>query len=564
MHKQSSFFSLCPKNMFLLAYSPKDQCKCEKHENFTLKLEALGITYTSDIWESLLCNTCENSNCWLGKCSVCHNGAKVVIQKAANETTLYQQWKSVVVEKQEQAEAENSDESSDSSEEEDQEQDVTNKKENVLKRLQVVTWKVCVGEVVDEFQKGFSDISQHVNVKRIQVKEFHRDISDPKKRVVQVDYAMSYQCELQDEIMSGLWHRCSVTLFTVAVNVREIVATALIVSDSKNKDKLSTWTFLYHIYSDLLGASEDDVCTEIIWSDGPSEFKNRYTMKAMSHLSQVYGREWQWKYSATSHGKGVVDGVGGRVKALVRAKVFSKKPKDHLIAQSPEDFSNAAKKVLTKIAVAYVDKEMIAAHNLAYPIAGVPAVNGISQTHMIQVDEKGTVTMWMNSAYKNPFFTKSLFSNPSKTPPCAPEKNQMRGKKFRQNIAKYSDEDHKPTSDPALIQQLENCQKAIDDVHKGKFFCVYYEKKMCWGRLQHVFANDVEDDAEQVSIDFLGYRNNGFWDFPMKREVLTVNVKFVICGPVSPEITDTRGYKFKEDDISVALYNRVKKLFKTL
>ena len=34
---------------------------------------------------------------------------------------------------------------------------------------------------------------------------------------------------------------------------------------------------------------------------------------------------FQWAHSATSHGKGLVDGIGGRAKSLVRQAVMSKK-----------------------------------------------------------------------------------------------------------------------------------------------------------------------------------------------------------------------------------------------
>ena len=81
----------------------------------------------------------------------------------------------------------------------------------------------------------------------------------------------------------------------------------------KNKDKYANEVFLKHLYA-----------KEIIWSDGPmSEFKNRFTVKIMESLSRVHGKEFVWKFSATSHGKGVVDRVGGNVKSTVRQKSIS-------------------------------------------------------------------------------------------------------------------------------------------------------------------------------------------------------------------------------------------------
>ena len=50
----------------------------------------------------------------------------------------------------------------------------------------------------------------------------------------------------------------------------------------------------------------------------------------METLSKRYATPIMWKFPATSHGKGVVDGVGGKVKSTVRRKVLSK-GKDSLV-----------------------------------------------------------------------------------------------------------------------------------------------------------------------------------------------------------------------------------------
>ena len=55
----------------------------------------------------------------------------------------------------------------------------------------------------------------------------------------------------------------------------------------------------------------------VIYSDGlSSEFKNKYTMKLVAELAQKVNGIISWKYSATSHGKGFVDSIGGRVKQI--------------------------------------------------------------------------------------------------------------------------------------------------------------------------------------------------------------------------------------------------------
>jgi hypothetical protein len=71
----------------------------------------------------------------------------------------------------------------------------------------------------------------------------------------------------------------------------------------------------------------------VIYRDGPScEFKNKYMAKVLHLLSNKYGGEWYWKFFATSHRKGVVDGVGGKAKSLVRQKCMSKSGKTILFS----------------------------------------------------------------------------------------------------------------------------------------------------------------------------------------------------------------------------------------
>ena len=72
-NEKCSFSTFCnpqPKNVLLMGNSPLHQCKCHIHENLFLKLEAMGLTYDSSWWESVLCNTLPNSDCWKNKCEI--------------------------------------------------------------------------------------------------------------------------------------------------------------------------------------------------------------------------------------------------------------------------------------------------------------------------------------------------------------------------------------------------------------------------------------------------------------------------------------------------------------
>ena len=44
-------------------------------------------------------------------------------------------------------------------------------------------------------------------------------------------------------------------------------------------------------------------------------------VKFFQSFSQKHERPFSWKHFGTSHGKEVVDGIGGKAKTLVRAKL---------------------------------------------------------------------------------------------------------------------------------------------------------------------------------------------------------------------------------------------------
>ena len=91
--------------------------------------------------------------------------------------------------------------------------------------------------------------------------------------MLQIDFAMSYSCEYQNEIHSALWSRESVMLFTAAMTYKAECKTFLVVSDLTVTGKDTAAVFIDFLYNHF-GAT--DAMEDIIWSDGPtSEFKNK-------------------------------------------------------------------------------------------------------------------------------------------------------------------------------------------------------------------------------------------------------------------------------------------------
>ena len=76
-------------------------------------------------------------------------------------------------------------------------------------------------------------------------------------------------------------------------------------------------------------------------------------MHLMKIVSIRCKNPFTWKYFATSHGKGIVDGISGRPKPLVLQNVM-RKSTGWLIVQNAEEFATTAKALMEKLRVFFV------------------------------------------------------------------------------------------------------------------------------------------------------------------------------------------------------------------
>ena len=174
-----------PQNVLLLENTPMDTCKCIIHTNFQLKLDALGMPYENAMWDSLLCDSSPNSRCWLGECDECSSGNKLKVKRDLEAMVDYAQWEHVYV----------PDKKSKMKDDEDDNEEPP----KLVRILEKKTNNVERGNVLEEFKSSFEVAAKHTNVKRIQSEDFLLDKETPNVRVLQIDFAMSYQCAEQNE-----------------------------------------------------------------------------------------------------------------------------------------------------------------------------------------------------------------------------------------------------------------------------------------------------------------------------------------------------------------------------
>lgn len=351
----SKFCSLRPKNVLLLKETPADQCKCKIHENFILKLKSLSpkCTYSSEFWKNVLCDDNLDSFCWKNMCHKCSNGKLMPYPSQPEHKVIWKTWE-----------------------------------KNSDGRLQLSVKETCLGELFECVIADLPKMMDHVNTKRIQQKEFQCDKNAANDtRILQVDFARSFSCEYQNEIQSALWSRTSVLLFTAAVFYKGECKTYLICSDCQSKDKNTVFVFIDFLYDEIIRSGGDQPNLETIWSDGPSsEFKNKFTVKMLQILSEKYNRGFAWKYFATAHGKGIIDGIGGNVKRLVRQKMMAQG--EGCVVQSAKDFAELASQIVSNTHIFYVTEDhILTVISSQKPWENVVVIPGIQSLHIILCEE---------------------------------------------------------------------------------------------------------------------------------------------------------------------------------
>ncbi|KAF2896017.1 hypothetical protein ILUMI_10164 [Ignelater luminosus] len=218
--------------------------------------------------------------------------------------------------------------------------------------------ETSTGELFEKTKEDFIEFFHHVSIKRIQSDAFLNDKNNPSVRILQIDFAMSYSCENQNEVQSALWARSSVTLFTAASFFKNECKSYVICSDCHHKDKDTVFVFVNHIYDLIMANCSDSHINDVIWSDElSSEFKNKFMVRLLQYLFKKHNKSFWWKYFATSHGKGVVDGNGGNLKRLVKQKTMSQG--GGVIVQSAQDFANLAATLVPSTKVIYISEAEI-------------------------------------------------------------------------------------------------------------------------------------------------------------------------------------------------------------
>eukprot|EP00112_Aurelia_sp_Birch-Aquarium-sp1_P019466 Seg4820.5 transcript_id=Seg4820.5/GoldUCD/mRNA.D3Y31 product="hypothetical protein" protein_id=Seg4820.5/GoldUCD/D3Y31 len=333
----------------------------------------------------------------------------------------------------------------------------------------------------------------HCHIKRQQAKSYQSDKElasnkDSEIAVLQMDFAENYSCSAQDEVQSAHWNQNQVTLFTTVSWLKGKVVSHVIVSDFMEHTKTAVVIFLDEILQNFPSEIEE----LHIWTDGPtSQFKNKFVMEGMKTLSIKHNIPLSWNFSATSHGKGPVDGIGGCLKRIAMEKVKTRQ----CSINNAKEFCQAVEGSqigITLISTADIYEKEESLH-LKDVFTGEKQIKGIAGYHFIQCS-------------KEMEFVTKIYSSESST---ANEESKESG----------SESGSEDTSHSKLIE-----------VNLGKWYAVYWEPTGYWflGRAVRIGADD------DITMEFLHQTSADANNFKTTNDVDSVSASDVILTVDAP------------------------------
>jgi len=156
--------------------------------------------------------------------------------------------------------------------------------------------------------------------------------------LVTADFSENYSFILQDAAQGFHWNNSQATLHpfvTYYLDSGEIHHLSyVVISDCHHHD-----TIAVHLYQKSFIAFLKELLPArlhpkkiIYFSDGAaSQYKNRKNFLNLCHHKDDFGVKAEWHFSATSHGKGACDGLGGTIKRLAARASLQRPYNDQLM-----------------------------------------------------------------------------------------------------------------------------------------------------------------------------------------------------------------------------------------
>lgn len=481
----SKFCELRPKQIKLFDSIPHNVCVCEYHENIRLILIALKefTNLPGDLQQFTDKMVCEEfaKQCASRECVACKDNLNSFAPPEDREDLVkFYQWQ-------------------------------TNDK----------TEKV---EITCSLQEAFHTLEQqlrsfliHVFVKRKQAERMKKvkEAVDGSKILLQVDFSENASLQSQNEIQSCHWSHGQATLFTAfAWIAQDITESIVIVSDDLLHNKLSVYAYITYILKYLTvkykGIRQIDV-----FSDGASsQFKQRYLFSNLHLWEMEFDVELQWNFFATSHGKGVVDGLGGTVKRSVWRYVRNGSTN----IASPVAFSEVAAhrnpnvhiKFISNVEILEPKCQLVIHWASTKPVPnthGLHFVKACGDSHLVVGDTSDAIR-----------------------------------KRVRIKMSDQPDDDNNTITVDQAVSSSIDTSSTVDpshntiELHISDWVVVVYDDEHFPGEITSV----ADDDSGDVRVNVM-HKAGAYWKWPCTKDNILYKMENIIKKISPPVVAGTRG-----------------------
>lgn len=471
----SKFCDLRPPNVKLFNMIPHNVCVCEYHENVRLLLAALKnhTSLPNDVnrfSNSMMCSEI-TKGCATRECTNCKDKLQgYAPQTDDNHLIKYYQWQKDQVEKVE----------------------ITS----------------SVTEAFVHLQQLLNTFLMHVYIKRKQAGHIKmlKESVDGITILMQVDFSENASLLSQNEIQSCHWSHGQVTLFTAYAWIDEgIKESFVIISDELQHTKVSVYAFMDYLIK-FLKSKYSTIKNINVFSDGASsQFKQRFLFSNLYLWEQQHTIKMAWHFFATSHGKGVVDGLGGTVKRSVWRYVRT--GKTHV--STPITFYEVARERNPNVNIAFITSVNIA-ENQTMLEQHWQDTKPVPNTHKLHyVKSSGKFHINVAETSDSPHLCIQL-------------------KKPQEDDEDHADEQSQQLSNAGANSQL--LEIAISD-----WVIVQYDGVQYPGEVV-----EVDTNMHEVKVNVM-HRAGAYWKWPCNVDNIQYKWENVVRKINPPEVAGTRG-----------------------
>ena len=147
------------------------------------------------------------------------------------------------------------------------------------------------------------------------------------------DFSENYSFVLQDAAQGFHWNNSQSTIHPFVIYFNDLShASFVVISDCTSHDTIAVYLFQKRLINFLRSKLACLPKKIYYFSDGAtSQYKNRKNFVNLCLHNHDFGIKAEWHFSATSHGKGACDGLGGTVKRLAAKASLQRQYEDQIM-----------------------------------------------------------------------------------------------------------------------------------------------------------------------------------------------------------------------------------------